>query len=37
MGEILQEYAHLISKSPQDFENKYGKILPKRDWDVMIY
>lgn len=31
MSDMLNDYSHVISKNPQDFEEKYGKHLPKKD------
>jgi len=29
MGDILNDYAHVISRSPQDFNNQYGNLINK--------
>ena len=31
MGDILKDYSHLISKNQQDFDDKFGKYLPKKE------
>lgn len=33
MGDILNDYSHLISKNQQDFNEKFGQYLPKKDED----
>jgi len=42
MGGILEDYSHLIAKNKQDFDEKFGKYLPKNEddeWstDLFIY
>jgi hypothetical protein len=31
MGDILHGYAHVISNNQQDFEQKFGDYLPKKN------
>ena len=33
MGGILEDYSHLIAKNKQDFDEKFGKYLPKNEDD----
>ena len=33
MGGILEDYSHLIAKNKKDFDQKFGKYLPKEEND----
>ena len=38
MGDILKDYSHLISKNQEDFNDKFGQYLPKKDenWTLIL-
>lgn len=33
MGDILKDYQHLVAKNQEDFNEKFGQHLPKKDDD----